>query len=53
MEPQWKIQAEGVGKEATFEFPGKDGIQAQWFLGKNGSYSFFMNLFRRPESRGK
>ncbi|CAG5113721.1 Oidioi.mRNA.OKI2018_I69.chr2.g7811.t1.cds [Oikopleura dioica] len=32
MEPQWKISAEGVGKEAKFEFPGKEGIEAQWFL---------------------
>ena len=34
MEPQWKISAEGVGKEAKFEFPGKEGIEAQWFLGE-------------------
>ena len=34
MEPQWKIQAQGIGKEAKYEFPGKEGIEAQWFLGK-------------------
>ena len=39
MEPQWKISAEGVGKEAKFEFPGKDGIEAQWFLGKSLSFA--------------
>jgi len=32
MEPQWKIQAQGIGKEAKYEFPGKEGIEAQWFL---------------------
>jgi hypothetical protein len=33
MEPQWKIQAQGIGEEAKYEFPGKEGIEAQWFLG--------------------
>lgn len=32
MEPQWKIQAQGIGEEAKYEFPGKEGIEAQWFL---------------------
>jgi len=32
MEPQWKIQAKGIGEEAKYEFPGKEGIEAQWFL---------------------
>jgi len=34
MEPQWNIHAPVIGEEAKFEFPGKEGIEAQWFLGK-------------------
>ena len=33
MEPHRKIQAPGIGEEAKFEFPGKEGIEAEWFLG--------------------
>lgn len=32
MEPQWNIHAPVIGEEAKFEFPGKEGIEAQWFL---------------------